>query len=224
MNPAIAGAALVFGLGLAAVATGRVPRERAIATLVLAAAAALVILRVLPLAIPMAMIGFSLWSRGAGIGRPRGRSRPPSGGQASEVGSTGLAMRLDHDTGTLDGTILTGPMAGRRLSELDAVALHGLAAQFRADEDEDSLALLLAYMERCGIGAEPDMGDAGSDPDSDEMSEAEALRVLGLEAGAGADEIRAAYHRLIKRNHPDRGGSDALAAMINRAKARLDPD
>ncbi len=224
MNPAVAGAALVFGFGIAAIVTGRVPRERAIATFVLASAAALALLRMLPLAIPLAMVGFSLWSRGAGLGRPSGRSRAPSSGQASEVGSAGLAMRLDHDSGVLDGTILTGPMAGRRLSQLDVAALHRLAAQFRTDEDDDSLALLTAYLERSGIEAEDPGNNDGPETQSDEMSEAEALRVLGLEPGANADEIRAAYHRLIKRNHPDMGGSDTLAAMINRAKARLDPD
>ena len=55
------------------------------------------------------------------------------------------------------------------------------------------------------------------------MSEAEALRVLGLAPGAGLEEVRAAHRRLIRRVHPDLGGSDALAAMINAAKARLDP-
>lgn len=224
MNPAVAGAALVFGVGLAAVVTGRVPRDRAIATLVLSAAAALALVRLLPLAIPLAMIGFSLWSRGASLGRPSMRRRAPSAGQASEVGSAGLSMRLDHDSGELDGTVLSGPMAGMRLSELDLAALRSLVDQFRANSDEDSLALLLAYMERAGIDAEPEFAGDDAASDGDEMSEAEALRVLGLQAGADADEIRDAYHRLIRRNHPDMGGSDAIAALINRAKARLDPD
>jgi curved DNA-binding protein CbpA len=55
------------------------------------------------------------------------------------------------------------------------------------------------------------------------MTEAEALRILGLEPGASRDDIRAAYHRLMRRVHPDLGGSDELAAMINAAKERLDP-
>ena len=55
------------------------------------------------------------------------------------------------------------------------------------------------------------------------MSVADALRVLGLKPGASLDEIRAAHRRLIKKVHPDLGGSDALAAMINAAKAKLDP-
>jgi curved DNA-binding protein CbpA len=50
------------------------------------------------------------------------------------------------------------------------------------------------------------------------MSKEDGLRVLGLEAGASEAEIKAAYHRLISSLHPDRGGSDYLAAQVNRAR------
>ena len=50
------------------------------------------------------------------------------------------------------------------------------------------------------------------------MSREEALAVLGLKPGAGPDDVRAAYKRLMKDFHPDRGGSDYLAAQINQAK------
>jgi curved DNA-binding protein CbpA len=55
------------------------------------------------------------------------------------------------------------------------------------------------------------------------MTEAEAYRVLGLPQGASIEEVRAAYRRLIRRVHPDLGGSSALAAMLNAAKELLDP-
>jgi len=50
------------------------------------------------------------------------------------------------------------------------------------------------------------------------MTRAEALAVLGLHDGASADDIRAAHRRLILQIHPDRGGTDYLAAKINQAK------
>ena len=53
------------------------------------------------------------------------------------------------------------------------------------------------------------------------MSEAEALAVLGLGPRADAGAIDAAHRRLIVRVHPDRGGSAALAARVNEARAVL---
>jgi curved DNA-binding protein CbpA len=55
------------------------------------------------------------------------------------------------------------------------------------------------------------------------MSEEDAYRMLGLEPGASLEEVRAAYRRLIRKVHPDLGGSPALAALLNAAKKRLDP-
>jgi hypothetical protein len=53
------------------------------------------------------------------------------------------------------------------------------------------------------------------------MSVEEAYQVLGLKAGASESGITEAHRKLIQKNHPDRGGSDYLAAKINLAKKTL---
>ncbi len=58
-------------------------------------------------------------------------------------------------------------------------------------------------------------------PPAKRMSEEEALSVLGLEMGAGAEAIRTAHRKLISQLHPDKGGTDYLAAKINEARDYL---
>jgi len=58
-------------------------------------------------------------------------------------------------------------------------------------------------------------------PRHGKMTVAEALEVLGLKPGASRDDIILAHRKLIARLHPDKGGSDYLAAQINLAKKVL---
>ena len=63
--------------------------------------------------------------------------------------------------------------------------------------------------------------DAAPVPPADGMSLAEARSVLGVGEAASREEILEAHARLIRRTHPDAGGTDGLAAHLNAARDRL---
>lgn len=145
-------------------------------------------------------------------------ARGPTPGQSSGVRTRYLAMRLDHDTGALDGEVLAGRLAGRRLSSLDAAERRDLLAEVA--DDPASVQVLEAWLERAGEAAGGGAaGSAGAAaPDDGTMTRARALEILGLPEEATEEEIRDAHRRLMMANHPDRGGSSWVAAQINRAK------
>lgn len=64
-------------------------------------------------------------------------------------------------------------------------------------------------------------GPAAPAPGATRMSLAEARRILGVEEGAPRKEIQAAYTRLMRLAHPDKGGTAGLAAQLNAARERL---
>jgi hypothetical protein len=53
------------------------------------------------------------------------------------------------------------------------------------------------------------------------MSEDEAMEVLALKPGYTKEDVILAHRRMMQKMHPDRGGSDYLAAKINTAKDTL---
>ena len=170
-----------------------------------------------------------LWRWGRGwLAARRFRWDEAAGGTGaageSAVETATLAMRLDHATGRMSGTVRRGRHAGRELAALTLPELLALLADCRA-EDPDSVALLEAWLDRLDAdwraaeAATPPPGAAGGG----RMTREEALAVLGLAEGADAAAIRAAHRRLMRAAHPDQGGSDWLAARINQARDILLP-
>lgn len=149
-------------------------------------------------------------------------------GQQSQVTSAVLSMTLDHNSGELDGVVLEGEFKDWRLGELSRDQLTSLLDYCRS-RDEDSVQLLLSYLEQRFPNGQPndqpngqpnDQTDAGNDAGAG-MNRTEALKILGLDEGASDEDIVSAHRRLMQKLHPDRGGNDYLAAKINEAKAFL---
>lgn len=164
----------------------------------------------------------------------RRRASGGTGGapRRSEVRTAFLAMTLDHSTGETEGEVLAGRFAGRKLASLSRDEAAALQAEVAGDPQ--SATLLEAWIDRAhpewragdgpgdDAGAEQDASAGrGADRPAGAMTEAEALAILGLEAGAQAEEIKAAHRRLMQKLHPDRGGSNWMAAKLNEAKDRL---
>ena len=52
----------------------------------------------------------------------------------------------------------------------------------------------------------------------DKMSKKEALEILGLQEGASREQIISSHQNLVKKNHPDLGGSDWVTKKLNQAR------
>ncbi len=176
------------------------------------------------IAIPVGAVGLgllgwlSLWPATFG-----GRTQK-SPGQASRVRSAFIEMELDHDTGAMRGRILAGKYEGVSLDALDVPTLIG----FIGEIDNDSRQLLMAYLDRReprwsehAEGNTAAGGGNNSSAPSGKMTEEEAYQILGLQPGASAEEIGRAHRSLMKKLHPDQGGSTYLAARVNQAKDAL---
>ncbi|MFK5979120.1 MAG: DnaJ domain-containing protein [Rhizobiaceae bacterium] len=168
------------------------------------------------LGIPMIAIGVSWWLRNR-----RAQQIHSSSGRTSTVRTVWLEMQLEHDTGAMDGIILAGGSEGVQLSRMDEGQLLEFHEEILADGE--SCALLEAYLdsrmpdwrEHTNTGTSGRQSNAFG---SGTMAKEEAYQILGLSPGAGSKDIRDAHRRLMKRIHPDSGGSTFLAAKINEAK------
>jgi hypothetical protein len=187
---------------------------------VLAIAAALFTLArgELAIAVPLGLTGLGIlgWlpSGVTGLFSSKPRARP-----TSRVRSAFVEMELDHETGAMGGRVLAGPHEGTTLDKLDVSTI----SDFLPNIDEESRALLMAYLDRRQprwreyAKADADAGGSAA-ARGGKMTEQEAYQVLGVQPGASVEDIGRAHRTLIKKLHPDQGGSTYLAARVNEAK------
>jgi len=143
----------------------------------------------------------------------------------------------DLNTGAMSGFVVSGLFAGRRLEDLSRSECLRLCEICRDANDDHGMWFLQSYLKRRFAGAEGPQNRAGARkeeapkshrqppppemPEDGPMTRERAYATLGLEAGASEAEIHNAHRTMIKKYHPDHGGTDAQAALINQAKDLL---
>lgn len=213
-------------LGLALAATGRLGFIIPVIGALIAA-----VLRSLPALFPLVMQFLPVWKRWQLQQQAlRQNAGDAQGNQGSTVESRYLRMHLDHASGRLSGEIIAGTYAGHWLNDLNQSQLRSFYSEC-VRGDQESATLMHAYMDKvygegwadsaAGSSGERDQRQNSGSGGSAAMTTAEAYEVLGLQQGASHEEILAAHRRLMQKMHPDRGGSDYLAAKINAAKSVL---
>ena len=114
---------------------------------------------------------------------------------------------------------LLAPRALRVFSAAFALAAF-TAAAFVGVRGKWGSAIVLVVI-GLGLAASARRKPAAAAPSPSRMSAAEARRILGVGPEATREEIQTAYTRLMRRAHPDAGGTVGLAAQLNAARDRL---
>jgi len=155
-------------------------------------------------------------------GFERAGAPPPPRGRGSLQFSRTLETWIDRESGEITGRVMAGAYRGRGLESLsrtDCLRLN----EYCLRADPEAARLLEGYLTSRFAGGASRAKPAGaqSRPPADvegTMTRQHAYEVLGLAGVAGEREIVEAHRTLIKKHHPDHGGSTARAALINQAK------
>ncbi|MDH2131028.1 molecular chaperone DnaJ [Sphingobium yanoikuyae] len=122
---------------------------------------------------------------------------------------TGRLQRMSTKDGMALGAALVGAvLAAKGKPALGAPILLGAA-------------LFFASQGKAKKGANRARRKAAPPVQTDRADVEGARALLGLSVDARATDIRAAHRRLIASVHPDKGGTEALAAQINAARDLL---
>ena len=161
------------------------------------------------------LFGLSLWM----LGRSGVRAETTSQRSAT------VELVTDRDSGRRVARMIGGPQAG---IVLDALPLQGCLALLAASRAADpaGATLLEAYLDgrsagwRAAFDADREAGSRRARA-SGGMTEEQAYQLLGLGRGAPRDAVVSAHRTLMKKWHPDQGGTAELAARANEAKEVL---
>lgn len=131
-----------------------------------------------------------------------------AGSAIAILGFLAITGRLNFITAAITGLIALLPKA------MQLVRYLPILNQFRQQAKNSG-------PQQTGPGQNGSGRDRQAASNSNVMSQKQAREILGLKEEAGQEEIIKAHKRMMQKVHPDRGGSDYLAAQINQAKKTL---
>jgi len=130
-----------------------------------------------------------------------------------------LELSVDFSSRKIGGKVLKGQFAEVYLDDMPQSDLEQLLQECKSDSK--STYLLQTYINQ-RFNQKTGSGSSGNQPPaSTSMSNEEALEILGLNGSPTQDEVKLAHKKLMQKLHPDRGGNDFLASLLNRARDQL---
>lgn len=138
------------------------------------------------------------------------------------ISSSSIKITINTDNKEVTGKVLRGKNAGENLDTLSLTDLNELLKIY-AKKDKESEQILISYMDlnhenwRVKMSGyyESTVQSTGL---SGRMTKRKAIEILGLSSHPTEEEVKTNHRQLMKRFHPDYGGSPFLAAKINTAK------
>lgn len=117
--------------------------------------------------------------------------------------------------------LLGRPLYGLTLMALGALGVFAAPRPRRASGFFEAQRDRGAARGRAHVEGDDDPGSVEDGFGTGVMTEQQAYQILGLQPGAGLEEVSRAHRTLMKKIHPDQGGSTELAARVNAAKDLL---
>lgn len=173
-----------------------------------------------PIIAGIVAVGATLAKFGLRWGLPLAKMWFAKSGGNARFKSQHLHITVNFASGQVAGEIIAGEFKGQSLANLSDETLQQLLSEFQRS-DKKSYYLLAAYMRSRGFTQHSQQGAQSAEQAGGGLSVEEALEILNLTSMPTKKEVITAHRKLMSKLHPDKGGSDYLAARVNEAREVL---